>query len=226
MAHERTNMTRQDERARRSEQGPIVAGLPDVPGIGTALRLTPALGLHLRGLADELLVNEFAGATLRRDEREMLATAVSAANDCFFCMDSHGAFATALLERHGLADRIGLVDAVKQGSSDGFEPKMRALLHIARTVAADPLRLTADDVERATAAGASDADIQLAVLISSAFSMYNRMVDGFRAMTPPDTDAYRQRAAEIAEHGYGAQAPVKAPTADAGAPVAAGAARR
>jgi uncharacterized peroxidase-related enzyme len=225
MAHERTNMTRQDERARRSEQGPIVAGLPDVPGIGTALRLTPALGLHLRGLADELLVNEFAGATLRRDEREMLATAVSAANDCFFCMDSHGAFATALLERHGLADRIGLVDAVKQGSSDGFEPKMRALLHIARTVAADPLRLTADDVERATAAGASDADIQLAVLISSAFSMYNRMVDGFRATTPPDTEAYRQRAAEIAEHGYSAQAPVAAPTADAGAPVAAGAAR-
>ena len=31
----------------------------------------------------------------------MLATAVSAANDCFFCMDSHGAFATALLEADG-----------------------------------------------------------------------------------------------------------------------------
>jgi uncharacterized peroxidase-related enzyme len=204
-------MTRQDERARRAEQGPIVAGLPDVPGIGAALRLTPTLGLHLRGLADELLVNDFAGATLRRDEREMLATAVSAANDCFFCMDSHGAFATALLERDGLADRIGLVDVVKQGSSDGFEPKMRALLHIARTVRADPLRLTAADIEAAKDAGASDADVQLAVLISSAFSMYNRMVDGFRAMTPPSPEAYRERAAEIAEHGYSAPAPAPAP---------------
>jgi uncharacterized peroxidase-related enzyme len=203
-------MTRQDERARRAEQGPIVAGLPDVPGIGTALRLTPTLGLHLRGLADELLVNDFAGATLRRDERELLATAVSAANDCFYCMDSHGAFATALLERDGLAERIGLVDVVKQGSSDGFEPKMRALLHIARTVRADPLELTAADIEAAKVAGASDADVQLAVLIASAFSMYNRMVDGFRAMTPPSPEAYRERAAEIAEHGYSAPAPTPA----------------
>ena len=200
-------MTRQDERARRAEQGPIVDGLPGVPGIGTALQLTPTLGLHLRGLADELLVNDFAGATLRRHEREILATATSAGNDCFFCMDSHGAFATALLERDGLADRVGLIDVIKQGKSDGFDLKMQALLHIARTVRHDPLQLTADDVAAAKDAGASDADVQLAVLIASAFSMYNRMVDGFRAMTPPTTEAYRERAGQIAEHGYSAPAP-------------------
>ena len=206
-------MTRQDERARRAEQGPIVAGLPDVPGIGTALRLTPTLGLHLRGLADELLVNDFAGATIRRDERELLATAVSAANDCFFCMDSHGAFATALLEKGGLDERVGLVDVVKQGSSEGFDPKMQALLHITRTVRADPLQLTGDDVDAAKDAGASDADVQLAVLIASAFSMYNRMVDGFRAVTPPTAEAYRDRAQEIAEYGYSASAPTPAGSA-------------
>ena len=199
-------MTRQDERARRAEQGPIVAGLPDVPGIGTALRLTPTLGLHLRGLADELLVDDFPGATLRRHERELLATAVSAANDCFFCMDSHGAFATALLERDGLSERVGLVDVVKQGSSDGFDTRMQALLHIARVVREDALRLTAGEVQAAKDAGASDADVQLAVLISAAFSMYNRMVDGFRAVTPPSAEAYRERAGEIAEHGYSAPA--------------------
>ena len=86
-------MARDDERLERSQEEPIVGGLPDVPGIGAAMRLTPGLGVHLRGLADELLVNDFPGATIRRDEREMLATAVSAANDCFFCMDSHGAYA-------------------------------------------------------------------------------------------------------------------------------------
>lgn len=200
-------MTRQEDRVRRAQQRPIVAGLPDVPGIGTALRLTPNLGLHLRGLADELLVNDFDGATLRRDEREMLATAVSAANDCFYCMDSHGAFATALLERRGLAERVGLVDVIKLGSSDGFDPKMQALLHIARVVRSDPLDLTAEDVAAAKGAGASDADVQLAVLIAAAFSMYNRMVDGFRAVTPPSPEAYRERAGEIAEHGYSAPAP-------------------
>jgi uncharacterized peroxidase-related enzyme len=195
-------MTRQDERARRAEQGPIVAGLPGVPGIGTALQLTPALGLHLRGLADELLVNDFAGATIQRHEREMLATATSAANDCFFCMDSHGAFATALLERDGLSDRADLVDVIKQGSSEGFDPKMQALLHIARTVRGNPLDLTAADVAAAKDAGASDQDVQLAVLIAAAFCMYNRMVDGFRAMTAPTPEAYRERAGEIAQYGY------------------------
>jgi hypothetical protein len=40
------------------------------------------------------------------------------------------------------------------------------------------------------------------VLIASAFSMYNRLVDGFRAMTAPTTEAYRARAAEIAAKGY------------------------
>jgi uncharacterized peroxidase-related enzyme len=195
-------MARDDERSTRALEGPIVGGLPDVPGILTAIMLTPELGVHLRGLADELLVNDFPGATISRVERELLATAVSAANDCFYCMDSHGAFATALLERQGAAERAAQVDAIKVGSSDGFDDKMQALLHIARTVRRDGLSLTAADVDVARATGASDADVQLAVLIASAFSMYNRMVDGFRAKTPPTPDVYRERAAQIAEHGY------------------------
>ena len=203
-------MTRDDDRLLRSQQEPIVGGLPDVPGIGAALRLTPNLGLHLRGLADELLVNDFPGATIRRDEREMLATAVSAANDCFFCMDSHAAHTIAILERTGEAERASLVEAVTRGSSDGFDDKMRALLSIARIVRRDPLELTAADVDAAKAAGASDADTQLAVLIAAGFSMYNRMVDGFRARTPDTTLAYRERAGQIAEHGYSGAPPVPA----------------
>ena len=186
-------MTREEERLIRSQEDPIVGGLPEVPGILAAIRLTPGLGVHLRGLADELLVNDFPGATLVRPEREMLATAVSAANDCFYCMDSHGAFASALLETSGAADRLPLVDVLKNGSSEGFDDKMRALLHIARTVRREPRDLTADDVAAAQAAGATDADVQLAVLIAAAFSMYNRMVEGFRARTPPSAEAYRGR---------------------------------
>ena len=198
-------MARDDERLIRSQEEPIVGGLPDAPGILTALRLTPELGIHLRGLADELLVNDFAGATISRPEREMLATATSAANDCFYCMDSHGAFATALLERTGQSDRVPLIDTIKKGSSDGLDPKMQALVHIARTVRREPRELTPADVDAAHAAGASDADVQLAVLIAAAFSMYNRMVEGFRARTPPTSEAYRSRAGEIADHGYSDQ---------------------
>ena len=205
-------MTRDDERIQRAAQAPIVGGLPDVPGITAAMGLTPGIGTHLRGLADQVLVNEYPGATLRRAEREMIATAVSAGNDCFYCMDSHGAFATALLEANGATDRIGLIDTIKLGSSDGLDPKMSALLHIARTVRRDALTLTDDDVAAAHDAGATDADVQLAVLIAAAFSMYNRMVDGFRAVTPPTTEVYRDRAREIAEHGYSAPSPSAAAT--------------
>ncbi len=204
-------MARDEERLLRSQQVPIVGGLPEVPGILAAIRLTPGLGVHLRGLADELLVNDFPGATIERHEREMLATAVSAGNDCFYCMDSHGAFASALIERSGATDLLPVVDVIKSGSSDGLGEKMQALLHISRTVRRDPLDLTAADVAAATDVGATDADIQLAVLIAAAFSMYNRMVDGFRAMTPPSAEAYRARASEIAEHGYSSPAVAAVP---------------
>jgi uncharacterized peroxidase-related enzyme len=196
-------MARDEDRLARARQEPIVGGLPDVPGIVAAIQLTPGLGTHLRGLADELLVHDYPGATINRAEREMIATAVSAANDCFFCMDSHGAHANALLERLGLEDLSPVIDELKLGSATGLGPKMRALVAIARIVRGDARELTDADVAAATAAGATDADVQLAVLIAAGFSMYNRMVEGFRARTAPSVDVYRARAGEIADHGYG-----------------------
>jgi uncharacterized peroxidase-related enzyme len=214
-------MARDEERLRRAQEQPIVPGLPDVPGIGTAMRLTPQLGTHLRGLADQLLVEPFPGSSLTRYEREMLATAVSAANDCFFCMDSHAEHARAVMENDGVHDLVPLLDVLKDGSSEGFDPRMQELLRIARTVRRDARALTSDDVARAQDAGASDADVQLAVLIASAFSMYNRIVDGFRARTPAAIDAYRSRAAEIAQNGY--SAPAATPPTSAAPAVAAAA---
>ena len=61
--------------------------------------------------------------------------------------------------------------------------------------------MTDGDVAAAHDAGATDADVQLAVLIAAAFSMYNRMVDGFRVATPPGAEGYRGRAREVAGHG-------------------------
>ena len=188
-------------------KSPIVGGLPDVPGITTAMLLSPGLGVHLRGLADQLLVNEFPGATIGRAEREMLATSVSAGNDCFFCMDSHAAFATVALEDHGSPELIPLLDELKVGSSERLDPKMAALIRIAETVRREPRALTSAHVEAALSAGATDGDVQLAVLIAAGFSMYNRIVEGFRARTAPTPDAYRERAFQIARNGYSAPPP-------------------
>jgi uncharacterized peroxidase-related enzyme len=197
-------MDRQEARLARAGQEPIVGSLPDVPGISVAMRLTPGLGLHLRGLADELLVNPYPGTSLTRAERELIAMSVSAGNDCYFCMDSHGAFASVLLRDGGEQAPEALVERIKSGTRDELSEKMRALLTIAETVRRDPLQLTADDVQRAIDAGACDADVQLAVMIAAAFSMYNRLVDGFRARTPGSLDAFLARATEIARNGYSA----------------------
>ena len=202
-------MTREAERLERAAEEPIVGSLPDVPGIGVAMRLKPELGAALRALADQLLVEDYPGATISRFEREMLATATSAANNCFFCMDSHGEHAMALLDGDDGAASAArpLVDVVKTGASDGFSPKMQALLAISRTVRGDARQLSGGDVQRALDAGATDQDVQLAILIASGFSMYNRLVDGFRAKTPPSLEPYRARAGEIARGGYSAPSP-------------------
>jgi uncharacterized peroxidase-related enzyme len=195
-------MARDDERRARAGEPPVIGGLPDVPGIIAAMRLQPELGASLRALADALLAKEYPGATLTRGDREILATAVSAANDCFYCMDSHGAFASELLGRAGIANVAQLIDAVKIGTSQGLSPKLAALVDIARTVQRNARTLLRSQVQRAIDEGATDADTQLAVLIASAFCMYNRMVDGLRANTPPSPEAYRARAVQIADHGY------------------------
>lgn len=197
-------MDRSSARLARSQEAPIVGGLPELPGIRAAMALTPGLGTHLRGLADELLVKPYPGATLTRAEREMLATAVSAENGCVFCTDSHAAHAIAILERDGATELVPVVEALAAGSFDRLSEKMRQLARIACIVAGDARRLSTDDVEAARASGATDGDVQLAVLIAAGFAMYNRLVDGLRARTPADTSAYRARAVEIAERGYGA----------------------
>jgi len=195
-------MTRDDERRARANEAPIVGGLPDAPGIRVAMLLTPGLGVHLRGLADELLVHDYPGATIDRVDRELIATAVSAANDCFFCMDSHGAHAAAVMQATGRLNAMPAIEILKDEADDGLDAKLAALVRIARIVRRAPRELTVEDVEAATAAGASDGDVQLAVLIAAGFSMYNRMVDGLRAGTAPSIEAYAGRAAEIAAHGY------------------------
>ena len=82
---------------------------------------------------------------------------------------------------------------------------MQALLHIARTVRREPRDLTAADVAAAHAAGRDRRRRPARGPHRAAFSMYNRMVEGFRARTLPSADAYRARASEIAAHGYSDQ---------------------
>jgi uncharacterized peroxidase-related enzyme len=167
----------------------------DLPGISSAMAFRPATAKPLRELAEVLLRGS---NTLTSGEREMIATFVSARNECDFCRDSHRAAAA-----HNLDGNYAIVDAVKNDYLTApVSPKLKALLTIAGKVQEGGTRVTGADVEAARAQGATDLEIHDAVLIAAAFCMYNRYVDGLATWTPTDPALYDQMGQRLATHGY------------------------
>jgi uncharacterized peroxidase-related enzyme len=144
---------------------------------------------------------------LSAGERELIATYVSAQNDCQYCQTIHGAIAA-----HHLRGNEGLVTAVKRDPDRAaISDKLKALLVIARKVAQGGKQVTNTDVDRARSKGATDLEIHDTVLIAAAFCMFNRYVDGLATWAPDDPDFYRQRAAIVAANGYAAATLAAAP---------------
>lgn len=140
--------------------------------------------------------------SLTQAERELIATYVSAENDCVYCQTIHGAIAA-----HHLGGDEKLVQSVKLNPEGAdVSEKMKALLAIAGKAQKGGKYVTDEDVARARAAGATDLEIHDTVLIAAVFCLCNRYVDGLATWTPDDADFYRQRAAIVAEKGYAAAA--------------------
>ncbi|HEV2999321.1 MAG TPA: peroxidase-related enzyme [Solirubrobacteraceae bacterium] len=168
---------------------------PGLPGIRGLLAYSPETARPLSELAEVLLRSE---STLTPGERELSATHVSARNDCLFCRSSHGAAAA-----HHLGGDADLVAAVQTDPEHApVSDKLRALLAIAGKVARGGKHVTADDVARARAEGATDNELHDAVLIAAAFCMYNRYVDGLATWAPEEPEAYAEAGERLAVEGY------------------------
>ena len=172
--------------------------LPDgLPGIRGPMAFRPDTAKPLNDLVDVLLRGPH---TLSPGERELIATFVSARNDCRYCQTIHGAIAA-----HHLGGDEQLVINVKRDPHHAaVSDKLKALLVIAGKVAESGKRVTEADIARARQHGATDLEIHDTVLIAAAFCMFNRYVDGLATWAPDDPDFYRQRAALVAENGYAA----------------------
>jgi len=170
--------------------------LPDgIPGIRGPMTFRPETAKPLNEIVDVLLRGPHS---LSPGERELIATYVSAQNDCRYCQTIHGAIAA-----HHLGGNEDLVLAVKQNPNNApISAKLKALLAIAGKVQQSGKDVTSDDVERARQEGATDLEIHDAVLIAAVFCMCNRYVDGLATWAPDDPDFYRQRAAKVAADGY------------------------
>jgi uncharacterized peroxidase-related enzyme len=169
------------------------------PGIRGPMMFRPETAKPLNELVEVLLRGP---STLTQGERELIATCVSARNDCVYCQTIHGAIAA-----HHLNGNEKLVECVKLDFEHAeITEKLKALLAIAGKVQLGGKNVAAEDMERARALGATDLEIHDTVLIAAVFCLCNRYVDGLATWTPEDPDFYRQRAAVVAEHGYAAAA--------------------
>jgi uncharacterized peroxidase-related enzyme len=170
--------------------------LPEgLPGIRAAMAFRPETAKPLNELVEVLLRGP---STLSPGERELIATYVSYLNDCFYCQSIHGAIAAAHLDGNEALVKRVKADFQHADISD----KLKSLLVIAAKVQKGGKNVTAKDVANARSAGATDLEIHDTVLISAAFCMYNRYVDGLETTQPQDEALYRERGKDVAREGY------------------------
>ncbi|MEY4833458.1 MAG: hypothetical protein RL527_1671 [Planctomycetota bacterium] len=174
---------------------PHIALPIDVPGIRGPLAFRPDAAKHLLGLAETILRQP---ASLEPGERETIAAWTSYLNGCAFCMKSHAAAARAWL---GTERSTALDHLLATEDASGFTPKMQALLALSRALQGCVLGVTPEHVERARAAGAGDQDIHDTVLITAAFCMYNRYVEGLGTRQAADQE-YEPMGRRLRDQGY------------------------
>jgi uncharacterized peroxidase-related enzyme len=165
-----------------------------LPGITGLLEYRKDSAQPIRELTQTLLRGP---STLTEGERELIATIVSHNNECRFCTTAHTAAADLLL-----GDCI-TAEKVKQDIETApVSEKMKALLTIAKQVQKSGKAVTAESVQRARQAGATDIEIHDTVLIAALFCLYNRYVDGLATREPENASYYATLAERLTTNGY------------------------
>jgi len=121
-------------------------------------------------------------SSLTPGERELIATYVSAQNDCYYCQTIHGAVAAAHLDGNE-----ELVQKVKRDFANAdISQKLKALLGNCGNVQKGGKQVTDQDVAAARGEGASDIEIHDTRAHRGGLCMFNRYVDGLATWAPDD----------------------------------------
>lgn len=115
----------------------------------------------------------FGPSGLSRRQRELLATVVSALNECAYCVRHH---AEAL--RAYVKDEAFLAQIQRDYTQAPLEPKERAMLDYAQKLTRRPAHIAHTDVEHLRRTGFSDEEILSVNLIVSYFNCVNRVALG------------------------------------------------
>jgi uncharacterized peroxidase-related enzyme len=117
---------------------------------------------------------------LSKAEREMIVVAVSADNDCHYCVIAHGAILRIRAKNPRIADQV----AINYRKAD-ITPKQKAMLDFALKVSRDSRSIGDTDFGKLRAHGFSDEEIWDIAGITALFGMSNRMAN-FLSMRPND----------------------------------------
>jgi uncharacterized peroxidase-related enzyme len=107
---------------------------------------------------------------LSKLEREMIATAVSSQNRCFYCITAHGASVRNLSGDPVLGEMI-----VQNYRAARLSKRQRAMLDFAVKLTTEPWSIEEPDRERLRGAGFSDRDIWDIAAVASFYNMTNRL---------------------------------------------------
>jgi uncharacterized peroxidase-related enzyme len=151
------------------------AKLGFVPNVFLAYASRPE---HFRAFMQyhDLLMKGPSG--LSRAEREAIVLAVSAENECLYCVTAHGAALRILGKDTILADQI----ATNWRTAD-LSPRLRAILTFASHVNEPGFTASEEEIAKLRAAGLSEQDVWDVAAVAAFFGFSNRMA-GLMDMRP------------------------------------------
>jgi len=127
----------------------------------------------MRAHMDLYLSLMFSRSGLSRAERELIATVVSAANECRYCVEHH---AEALRAYWKDDERVAAV--MRDFRDAGLSKREQAMVEYAVRLTEWPSAIEEADIEGLRSTGFSDADILDINLITSYFNFVNRIAEG------------------------------------------------
>jgi uncharacterized peroxidase-related enzyme len=111
-----------------------------------------------------------ADSGLSKLEREMIATAVSAQNRCYYCITAHGSAVRYMSGDPLLGEQI-----VMNYRAARLNKRQRAMLDFAVKLTAEPWAVEEEDRERLRRAGFTDRDIWDIAAVAGFYNMTNRL---------------------------------------------------
>jgi uncharacterized peroxidase-related enzyme len=157
------------------------------------LAFRPEMTIHLGRFTHAVMYEE---GPIAPSLRELIATYTSSLNNCQFCMRSHAAVTTHLL------NDAALVQAVIQDLESAPIPESeKALLRFVRKVTLESAKIVREDMQPLYAHGWDDAAIYYAITVSALFNFYNRWINA-TGVHPVSAENHTLHAAKIAARGY------------------------